>query len=69
MEMSDFVFLKEEVRSNINKFEGNVVFKNFEIINKDSKLDDGKVELLVSYTIKSLQDDAVNTVKIVIEEN
>jgi len=68
MKMSDFVFLKAEVERQINKWEPEATFKDMKILNQNIH-DDGKIDLLISYTLKSSKDSKINTVKIVIEEN
>ena len=69
MNMADFVFLAEDARININRYEPRVTFKDMEILNPDTILDDGNVELLVTYTLKSSKNDNIDNVRIVIQEN
>jgi|TARA_R110001592_G_scaffold59045_1_gene178953 phage baseplate assembly protein W len=69
MNMSDFIFLTEDAKSNINRYEPRVTFKNMKILNKDTILDDGNIQLLVTYTLKSSKNDKTDNVKIVIQEN
>tara|TARA_X000001388_G_C2203725_1_gene112289 strand:- start:250 stop:648 length:399 start_codon:yes stop_codon:yes gene_type:complete len=69
MSMSDFVFLVEDARININRYEPRVTFNDMEILNKDTILDDGNIELLVTYKLKSSKNDKIDNVKIVIQEN
>ena len=69
MNMSDFIFLTEDAKSNINRYEPRVTFKNMKILNKDTILDDGNIQLLVTYTIKASKDNKINNVKIVLQEN
>lgn len=68
-QVSDFVFLKAEVERQINKWEPQVVFKDMKITNQANIHDDGRAEVLISYTLKSSEDSKINTVKIVVEEN
>ena len=69
MSMSDFVFLVEDARININRYEPRVTFNDMEILNKDTIQDDGNIEILVTYTLKSSKNDKIDNVKIVIQEN
>jgi len=69
MNRSEFVFLAEDARTNINRYEPRATFKDMKILNEDTVLDDGKIELLVSYTLKSSKNDKIDNVKIVIQEN
>ena len=69
MNMADFVFLSEDARYVINRYEPRVIFKDMKILNPETKLDDGNIQLLVSYTIKSSNNDKINNLKIVIREN
>ena len=69
MKMSDFVFLVEDARTNINRYEPRVEFNDMEILNEKTILDDGNIQLLVTYTIKASKDNKINNVKIVIQEN
>jgi phage baseplate assembly protein W len=69
MNMSDFVFLVEDARININRYEPRVSFSDMEILNQDTIQDDGNVQLLVTYTLKSSKNNKIDNVKIVIQEN
>tara|TARA_R110000823_G_scaffold206654_2_gene337362 strand:- start:223 stop:621 length:399 start_codon:yes stop_codon:yes gene_type:complete len=69
MEMSDFVFLVEDARTNINRYEPRVEFNDMKILNEKTILDDGNIQLLVTYTIKSSKNNKINNVKIVLQEN
>jgi len=69
MDISDFIFLTEDVKSNIDRYESRVTFKDFQILNKATIRDDGNIQLLVSYTLKSSKNNKIVNVKIVIEEN
>ena len=69
MNMADFVFLVEDARTNINRYEPRVTFSDMEILNQDTILDDGNIQLLVTYTLKSSKNDKIDNVKIVIQEN
>ena len=69
MSMSDFVFLVEDARININRYEPRVTFNDMEILNKDTIQDDGNIEILVTYTLKSSKNDKIDNVKIVIQES
>ena len=69
MSMSDFVFLVEDARININRYEPRVSFSDMEILNQDTIQDDGNVQLLVTYTLKSSKNDKIDNVRIVIQEN
>tara|TARA_R110001599_G_scaffold59260_1_gene164357 strand:+ start:204 stop:602 length:399 start_codon:yes stop_codon:yes gene_type:complete len=69
MEMSDFVFLVEDARTNINRYEPRVEFNDMKILNEKTILDDGNIQLLVTYTIKASKDNKINNVKIVLQEN
>lgn len=66
---SDFVFLVEDARTNINRYEPRVEFNDMEILNEKTILDDGNIQLLVTYTIKASKDNKINNVKIVLQEN
>ena len=69
MEMSDFVFLVEDARTNINRYEPRVEFNDMKILNEKTILDDGNIQLLVTYTLKASKDNKINNVKIVLQEN
>jgi phage baseplate assembly protein W len=69
MKMSDFVFLVEDARTNINRYEPRVEFNDMKILNEKTILDDGNIQLLVTYTIKSSKNNKINNVKIVLQEN
>ena len=69
MSMSDFAFLVEEARTNINRYESRVSFSDMKILNKETIQDDGNIQLLVTYTLKSSKNSKTDNVKIVIQEN
>jgi len=69
MKMSDFVFLVEDARTNINRYEPRVEFNDMKILNEKTILDDGNIQLLVTYKIKSSKNNKINNVKIVLQEN
>tara|TARA_R110001583_G_C5348077_1_gene380234 strand:+ start:112 stop:510 length:399 start_codon:yes stop_codon:yes gene_type:complete len=69
MRSSDFAFLVEEARTNINRYEPRVTFNDMKILNEKTILDDGNIQLLVTYTLKSSKNNRIDNVKIVIQEN